>query len=200
MSEDLRPGSVQESQGPSRCDLIYIKPGSVSLTIITISAMDSFDMAFINIESAPAYYPVTEDNHAAWVVVVSLVLFICSALCVTAKIVIRFQIVSIQSYDYVLVVGTILLLIQTTIIVLACNAGLGQHQGSLSGDILERFNKVSKIHNETQPMKTQSNANEYGLLFSTTMRLPYSVPSSTVVLKPLFVCSSILSAFSVEFP
>lgn len=97
----------------------------------------------INSVSAPALYPLLGDNHEAWVVVASIVFFVYSFLAVGAKLLIRHNVVSLQSHDLVLVIGTVLLFGQTVCTILLCNSGLGRHQDSLNTDALTRFNKVS---------------------------------------------------------
>lgn len=99
--------------------------------------------------SLPPLYPASDDDRAAWVVVISVSFFIYTILALGAKLFIRGQLLGLQSYDHVLIVGTVILFIQTALVIIACKSGLGHHTSTLSPTLRERFNKVSKIYLHT---------------------------------------------------
>ncbi|KAK8066816.1 hypothetical protein PG997_013563 [Apiospora hydei] len=74
-------------------------------------------------------YPVSDDNHAAYVVVPSLIFFAYAVLAVIAKNVLRFKWTTVKLHDIVLIVSTLLLVAQTACVVLSCNSGLGEPSG-----------------------------------------------------------------------
>lgn len=47
----------------------------------------------------PAYYGISADDHAAWVVTTSLIFLIYSILAVVAKVLIRFNVTSMKAPD-----------------------------------------------------------------------------------------------------
>lgn len=96
----------------------------------------------MNIETAAPFYPLTETNHAGWVVIASLVFLVYALLGLVAKIVLRFNITSLKYYDLLLVFATVLFILQTICILLAADSGLGQHLNTLSETALVRYNKV----------------------------------------------------------
>lgn len=141
-------------------------------------------------------FTVTGDDHAGWVVVISIVFFIYSLLSVTAKLIIQFRLVTLQAFDYFIVVGAVILLVQTVLTVASCSSGLGKHIRALDLTDLTRYNQASS---------SQRMINFFYFCFfefqgkpsadmlvacSFTMR-PLSWPSSqTAVRKSRFVCSS----------
>ncbi|KAK8038350.1 hypothetical protein PG994_015117 [Apiospora phragmitis] len=90
------------------------------------------------------HYPVTDDNHAAYVVVPSLVFFAYAILAVIAKNVLRFKWTTVKLHDVVLIISTLLLIAQTACVVLSCESGLGSHLDSLSKEQIRRFNQVGR--------------------------------------------------------
>lgn len=94
------------------------------------------------VDALPPLYPFVDDNHASWVVIFSIVFYIYSLMAVAAKIFIRFHLLTLQSYDFALILGMICLFVQTAVVITACNSGLGRHFDSLSVDELIRYQKV----------------------------------------------------------
>ncbi|KAK7954158.1 hypothetical protein PG996_015043 [Apiospora saccharicola] len=88
-------------------------------------------------------YPVNDDNHAAYVVVPSLIFFAYAVLAVIAKNVLRFKWTTVKLHDIVLIVSTLLLIAQTACVVLSCDSGLGSHLDSLSKEQVRRFNQLT---------------------------------------------------------
>lgn len=97
------------------------------------------------LQPAAPLFPVSDDNHAAWVVVATLVFLTYAILGVGAKIIVRFNLLGIHINDIIVLVGTVLLIIESVCVLLACNerVGLGRHQQSLDPDAFIQFNKVS---------------------------------------------------------
>lgn len=93
-------------------------------------------------QPAPPWFRVTEDDHAAWVVVTALSLFIYTCLAIAAKITIRFNSVSLQSHDFVLLAGMVFWAASVGCVVASCVFGLGRHQASLDAASLAKFSKV----------------------------------------------------------
>lgn len=96
--------------------------------------------------SSPPFFTVTEDDHAGWIVVISVVFFIYSLLSVAAKIIIQFRLVSLKLFDYLVVFGTVILFVQTVLVVAACNSGLGKHVHALDVTEIIRYNQASGTH------------------------------------------------------
>lgn len=90
-------------------------------------------------------YPVNDDNHAAYVVVPSLIFFAYAVLAVIAKNVLRFKWTTVKLHDIILIVSTLLLIAQTACVVLSCDSGLGSHLGSLSKEQIRRFSQVRLV-------------------------------------------------------
>ncbi|KAK8112062.1 uncharacterized protein PG998_008519 [Apiospora kogelbergensis] len=93
-------------------------------------------------EDAPLY-AVTDDNHAAYVVVPSLIFFAYAIIAVVAKNVLRFKWTTVKLHDIILIISTLLLVAQTACVVLSCDAGLGSHLSSLSNEQIRRFNQLT---------------------------------------------------------
>jgi hypothetical protein len=93
-------------------------------------------------QAAPPFYALTDDDHAALVVVAALVFLIYGILAIITKLLIRLNIASMKAHDTVLLAGSIIYLIQTICIIVACNAGLGRHQDVISTESFERFSKL----------------------------------------------------------
>lgn len=96
-------------------------------------------------ETLPPIYSVSADNHSAWVVVVSIVFLIYSILGITAKLLIRAKRIKTQASDHVLILGIVLLIIQTVLVIAACNNGLGRHIDTLDADSIGQYYKVSSF-------------------------------------------------------
>lgn len=94
-------------------------------------------------QAAPPLYPLTDDDHGALVVVAAIIFLVYAIVGLITKLFIRLNITSMQNHDFVLLAGAILYFLQTILIIVACNYGLGQHQDTLSESSLEGFSKVS---------------------------------------------------------
>lgn len=93
-------------------------------------------------DTYPPYFAITERDQSAWVVVVSIVFFIYSLLIVTAKIVIQGRTISLKAFDYMLIVGIIILFAETAVTVASCKTGLGRHLVDLTRAERALYNKV----------------------------------------------------------
>ncbi|CAG7558217.1 unnamed protein product [Fusarium equiseti] len=93
-------------------------------------------------EAAPPFYPLTETNHAALVVVASIVFYIYALLGIIGKMIIRLNITSMRDFDFALLVSAVIYFIQTACVIAACSKGLGEHRDALSEDEFARFNKL----------------------------------------------------------
>lgn len=94
--------------------------------------------------AAPAFYPLTKDDHAALVVVASVVFLIYAILGTITKLLIRLNITSMRDYDYTLLGGLVVYFVQTACVIAACNKGLGMHRDDISSHDFERYSKVSE--------------------------------------------------------
>ncbi|KAF7557382.1 hypothetical protein G7Z17_g711 [Cylindrodendrum hubeiense] len=92
--------------------------------------------------AAPAFYQLSNDDHAALVVVASIVFLVYAILATVTKLLIRLNITSMRDYDYTLLVGLVLYFIQTACVVAACNNGLGVHRDDITSDDFERYSKL----------------------------------------------------------
>lgn len=88
------------------------------------------------------FYPLTEDNRAALVVVASLVFLIYAVIGLVIKLLIRLNITSMRNFDVILIAGTLIYVAQTACVLVAGNNGLGQHQDSLLTGQFEIYSKV----------------------------------------------------------
>ncbi|KAF5551300.1 hypothetical protein FMEXI_3418 [Fusarium mexicanum] len=93
-------------------------------------------------QAAPPFYPLTESNHAALVVITAVIFFIYAILGIIGKLIIRLNITSMKDFDVVLLIAALLYFIQTACVVAACNHGLGEHRGALSDENFGRFSKL----------------------------------------------------------
>lgn len=90
----------------------------------------------------PALFPLTEDNHAAWVVVITITFFIYTFGAVTTKLSIRYKAAGWRPTDTVLALGLLILFVQSICMVASCQIGLGKHQYALTPTKLEHFDQV----------------------------------------------------------
>ncbi|KAM5344335.1 hypothetical protein ACJ41O_012872 [Fusarium nematophilum] len=88
------------------------------------------------------FYPLTEDNHAALVVVTAVIFLIYAYLGIIAKLIIRLNITSMKDFDLVLLGSIALYSAQTACVIAACNDGLGQHRDEISADGFVRYSKL----------------------------------------------------------
>lgn len=110
-------------------------------------------------EGTPSpYFTVSSEDHAGWLVVVSIVFLIYSVMGVVGKIILKVNMTSMRNPDFILIASLVfssngghwsctdrdkaLLLIQTVFIVSACNKGLGRHSASLDAEQFDTFAKV----------------------------------------------------------
>lgn len=100
-------------------------------------------MASSSYQAGPPWLELTSDNHAAWIVVATLIFYIYAILSVITKLLIRFNIIGLQPNDYVLLAGTITWTVAVVCLFQACKFGLGQHQSTLETEELIEYSKVS---------------------------------------------------------
>ncbi|KAF4446980.1 hypothetical protein F53441_9451 [Fusarium austroafricanum] len=93
-------------------------------------------------EAAPPFYPLTDTNHAALVVITAVIFFIYALLGIVGKLIIRLNITSMKDFDFGLLVSALFYFIQTAIVIAACSHGLGEHRDALSDEDFERFSKL----------------------------------------------------------
>ncbi|KAF5985464.1 hypothetical protein FBULB1_2893 [Fusarium bulbicola] len=96
-------------------------------------------------QAAPPFYPLTESNHTALVVITAVIFFIYSILGIVGKLIIRLNITSTKDFDVGLLIAALLCFIQTACVVAACNHGLGEHRDALSDENFGRFSKVTDV-------------------------------------------------------
>jgi len=111
-------------------------------------------------DSAPPYYAITADNHAAWVVAASIIFLLYSIGAVATKITLKINLTTIKVPDICLIgclvcsnhyecarplahAHQVVLLVQTAFIIRACNQGLGRHSAVLDSSSYEESSKVS---------------------------------------------------------
>ena len=94
--------------------------------------------------AAPPFYALTNDNHAAVVVVAAVTFLIYAILGIGAKLLIRLNIASLKGHDTVLIAGAVLYFAETVCVIVACNNGLGQHKDAVSLDVFEEYSKVGE--------------------------------------------------------
>lgn len=107
------------------------------------------------------YFTVTPDNHAGWLVVGSIIFLIYAAMGVAGKIILRVNVTVMRAPDFMLVASLVselagksnlaneykvLLLIETALVIEACNNGLGQHSSALPAAQFDIFAKVSYLY------------------------------------------------------
>ncbi|KAF5642509.1 uncharacterized protein FTJAE_3666 [Fusarium tjaetaba] len=93
-------------------------------------------------QAAPPFYPLTESNHAALVVITAVIFFIYAILGIIGKLIIRLNITSMKDFDVGLLIAALLYFIQTACVVAACNHGLGEHRDAQSDQEFGRFSKL----------------------------------------------------------
>lgn len=93
-------------------------------------------------ELHPAFFQLTDDDHAAWVVVITITFFVYTFGAVTAKLSIRYRASGWRPNDTVLALGLVVLFVQTVCVVVSCQIGLGKHQDALTPKRLEQFDQV----------------------------------------------------------
>lgn len=90
----------------------------------------------------PAPFPLTKDNHAAWVVVITITFFFYTFGAVTTKLSIRYKAAGWRPNDTVLAFALLVLLVQSICVVTSCKNGLGKHQHSVTSEELDKFDRV----------------------------------------------------------
>ncbi|KAK8104385.1 uncharacterized protein PG998_011418 [Apiospora kogelbergensis] len=91
------------------------------------------------------WYSADDEDRTAKVVVPTLIFFIYALMAVVAKNTLRFNWTTVKAHDVALIVATVLLVAQTTCVVLSCNNGLGLHASKLAADQLYRFDKLTFV-------------------------------------------------------
>ena len=91
----------------------------------------------------PPFYEVSSTNHAGWVVIVTVTFLVYSVMGVVAKLVSRFQLAALKSYDWAVMLGMVFAFAQSILILRACRNGLGKHETILSSSAIELFSKAS---------------------------------------------------------
>jgi hypothetical protein len=90
----------------------------------------------------PAFFPLAEDDHAAWVVVTTITFFVYTFGAITMKLSIRYKAAGWRPNDKVLALGLLVLFAQSICVVASCQTGLGKHQYALTSKSLEHFDQV----------------------------------------------------------
>ncbi|KAM0430069.1 hypothetical protein ACHAPT_006075 [Fusarium lateritium] len=99
-------------------------------------------MAAIDTDQSPPFYPLTEDNHGALVVVTAVIFFIYAVLGIVGKMLIRLNITSMKDFDLLLLGSAAIYFAQTACVIAACNHGLGEHRKSVSDADFTSFSKL----------------------------------------------------------
>ncbi|KAM0214181.1 hypothetical protein ACHAQI_003805 [Fusarium lateritium] len=92
--------------------------------------------------AAPPFYPLTDDNHAALVVITAIIFFIYAIFGIIGKMIIRLNITSMKDFDILLLAAALLYFVQTACAIAACSNGLGEHRDAISEDDFMRFSKL----------------------------------------------------------
>jgi hypothetical protein len=96
-------------------------------------------------QAAPPFYPLTDENHAALVVITAIIFFIYAIFGIIGKMIIRLNITSMKDFDILLLAAALLYFVQTTCVIAACSNGLGEHRDAISEDDFMRFSKVGNL-------------------------------------------------------
>ncbi|OAG37286.1 hypothetical protein AYO21_08471 [Fonsecaea monophora] len=94
-------------------------------------------------QESPAFFQISPDNHAPWVVVTATVFLIYSIMAVVSKVVSKLHLTFMKIYDWLIVASTITALVQTTCVIAACKHGLGQHHDAVSYDQFASFSRYT---------------------------------------------------------
>ncbi|KAF4951202.1 hypothetical protein FSARC_12982 [Fusarium sarcochroum] len=98
-----------------------------------------------DLQPAPPFYPLTESNHAALVVVTAVIFLIYAILGIVGKMIIRLNIASLKDFDLGLLIAAALYFIQTACVIAACSNGLGEHRDTISDADFNRFSKLMYV-------------------------------------------------------
>lgn len=90
------------------------------------------------------FFEVTATNHAGWLVVVTISFLVYSIMGVVAKIVSRFHLSAMQTFDWAVVLALLLAFAQSVLLVRSCRNGLGQPQAILSEAAFDSAIRVSQ--------------------------------------------------------
>ncbi|KAH6963073.1 hypothetical protein DER45DRAFT_640656 [Fusarium avenaceum] len=93
-------------------------------------------------QAAPPFYLLTDDNHAALVVITAIIFFIYAIFGIIGKMIIRLNITSMKDFDILLLAAALLYFVQTICVIAACSSGLGEHRDDISEDDFIRFSKL----------------------------------------------------------
>ncbi|RFN55663.1 hypothetical protein FIE12Z_60 [Fusarium flagelliforme] len=93
-------------------------------------------------QAAPPFYPLTEDNHAALVVVTAVIFLIYAIPGIIGKLIIRLNIKSMNDFDLGSLAAALIYFVQTACVVAACNNGLGEHRDAISENGFNHFSKL----------------------------------------------------------
>lgn len=116
---------------------------TLSSTVDQARSFTSYDLILHGMEALhPAIFPLTEDDHAAWVVVIAITFFIYTFGAVTTKLSLRYKAAGWRPNDTVLAVGLLVLFVQSIFVVTSCTTGLGKHQDSVTLEDLDKFDRV----------------------------------------------------------
>lgn len=88
------------------------------------------------------FFEVSSTNHAGWVVITTVTFLVYSIMGVVAKLVSRFQLAALMSYDWSVLLAMVLAILQSVWILRACRHGLGERETGLSSSALELVSKV----------------------------------------------------------
>lgn len=94
-----------------------------------------------------SFYEFNDNDHTALVASVTIIFALLTVTSVVAKLSVRRGITTLQAFDYVLLVGAVLTMIQAGLIVSATKEGLGLHS-NMSDNLKESIRKVLyPVHN-----------------------------------------------------
>lgn len=91
------------------------------------------------------FFEVSSTNHAGWVVIVTVTFLVYSIMGVVAKLVSRFLLAAVMSYDWSVMLGIVFAFVQSVWILMACRNCLGKHETILSSLAIELFSKTWPI-------------------------------------------------------
>ena len=93
-------------------------------------------------DAAAPYFPSTGNDHAAWVVAVTITFLVYSIIGVVAKLIYRLRGMALKTYDWFVMAALAFAFAQAIVVIRACIHGLGRNQLALPKGQLEAAQKA----------------------------------------------------------
>ena len=100
-------------------------------------------------DASRAFFPISHENHSAWVVVTAVVFLVYAIFGVVAKVVSKLQVSFMKLYDWLILGAITSAFVQTAFTIAACKHGLGQHRKAITA---HQYATFSKVNNGTRLM------------------------------------------------